>query len=228
MAMTLGSVTFDETHTAVHEKLEEVGGRNERQVTISGVIVDENTVADIESRLDAILDAASAEAFSAELGLRTGRRLFVRRDAFTREVRGDELTGAFTLELIARDPFEESSAVTTVNWTVSASGATQAATSAGNVYACPAITLVATGTIVNPSFGDGTRTLSFSGTVLDGETLVLDAGQNVATLEGADVMPYTSGEFPRVSPEGTTLTYVDDASSTHTATVTITYRDRWW
>ena len=38
MAVTLGSVTFDDAHTTVREKLEEVGGRNERRITVSGAI----------------------------------------------------------------------------------------------------------------------------------------------------------------------------------------------
>ena len=82
MAITLGPVTFDDAHTTAKEKLEEVGGRNERRVTVSGAIVGQNTVAAIEAQLDAILDAASVEDFSAELSLRSGRRLFVRRNEF--------------------------------------------------------------------------------------------------------------------------------------------------
>ena len=228
MAITLGPVTFDDAHTTVRDKLEEVGGRNQRRITVSGAIVGQSTVSAIEAQIDAILDAASVEDFSAELSLRSGRRLFVRRNEFSREVQSEALAGAFTLELEAKDPFEESTSITTVNWTVTASGQTQAASSAGTVYAKPKISLVATGTIIDPSFSDGTRTLAYSGTVQDSETLVLDAATASATLEGSDVTPYTSGVFPRISPEGVTLTYTDDAGSSHTAQVTITYRDRWW
>ena len=39
MAIVLGSVTFDETHTTVRERFEEVGGRDARAIDISGVIV---------------------------------------------------------------------------------------------------------------------------------------------------------------------------------------------
>lgn len=228
MAITLGPVTFDDAHTTVREKLEEVGGRNERRITVSGAIVGLSTVAAIEAQIDAILDAASVEDFSAELGLRSGRRLFVRRNKFSREVQSEALVGAFTLELEAKDTFEESTSITTVNWTVTASGQTQAASSAGTVYAKPKISLVATGTIVDPSFSDGTRTIAYSGTVQDGEMLVFDAVTGSAMLEGSDVTPYTSGVYPRISPEGVTLTYVDDAGSSHTAQITVTYRDRWW
>ncbi len=228
MAITLGPVTFDDAHTTVREKLEEVGGRNERRVTVSGAIVGQSTVSAIEAQIDAILDAASVEDFSAELSLRSGRRLFVRRNKFSREVQTEALAGAFTLELEAKDTVEESTSITTVNWTVTASGQTQAASSAGTVYAKPKLSLVATGTIVDPTFSDGARILAYSGTVQDGETLVLDAATGSATLEGSDVTPYTTGVFPRISPEGVTLTYADDAGSSHTAQVTITFRNRWW
>lgn len=228
MPVTLGAVSFDETHTTVREKLEEVGGRNERRVTISGLVLGESAVADIEVQLDAILDAASVEDYSAALSLRAGRRLLVRRNAFKREIRGDELVGAFTLELEAREPFEESEDETQLPWAIAVSGATLNAMSAGTLYAEPVIAITATGTLINPAVSDGTRTLAYSGSVADGETLVIDGVASRATLEGADVTPYTTGAFPRIPAEGATLTYTDDAASSHTASATVTFRDRWW
>lgn len=228
MPITLGSVTFDEADTTVREKLEEVGGRNERRITISGLVLGDSTPAAIETRLDAILDEASLEDYTGVLSLRAGRRLLVRRDAFKRELRLEELVGAFTLELSAREPFEESSAETTVNWTIAASGATLSMMPSGTMDARPIITLTATGTLVNPTLNDGTRTMAFSGTVPDGQALVFDAPAGKVRLAGADVTPYTTGEFPRLTPEGTTLTYTDSAGSSHTASATVRYRSRWW
>lgn len=228
MAITLGNVTFDELHTTVREKFEEVGGRDERRIVISGAVVGESTVADIETELDRILDAASVEDYGAELSLRTGRRLWVRRNKFSREVSGESLIGSYALELRAQEPFEEATVPVSAGWTVTASGATRGVTSSGNVFSWPAITLVATGAVVNPSFSDGERTIAYSGIVGDGETVVFDGVAGVVTLEGVDVTAYSSGVFPRVSPEGTTLSYVDDATSTHTADVTVAYSDRWW
>ena len=228
MAVTLGNVTFDEAHTTVREKLEEVGGRNERRITVSGMIADQNTVAGIEAQLDAILDAASVEDFLAELSLRSGRRFLVRRNAFVREIQGESLVGSFTLELAAQNPFEESTGTTTENWSISASGQTLVVSSAGNVYARPKITFIPTGTVINPTFSDGTRIFAFSGTVQNGEKFIVDPEANVVTLQGIDVTPYTTGDFPRIAPEGTTLTYTDDPSSSHTALAILTFRDRWW
>ncbi len=228
MAVTLGSVTFDEANTTVREKLEEVGGRNERRITLTGLVLAESTPVAIEARLDAILDAASLEDYSGVLSLRAGRRLLVRRDSFKRELRPEELVGAFTLELVARDPFEESTAETLLNWTIAASGATLSVTALGSTDAQPVITLTASGTLIDPVLSDGMRMMTFTGTVGTGQALVFDAPLGRVTLAGADVTPYTTGEFPRLGPEGTTLTYTDASGSSHTAAATVRFRSRWW
>ncbi len=228
MAVTLGSVTFDDNHTSIEEKLDEVGGRDEKEIEITGMIVGESTVAAVDAKLDDIVDASSAWDYSAVLSIRTGRRLWVRRERFAREVSEGKLVGSFKLGLRAKDPFEESTSVTTTPWAVTSSGATKAVSSSGNAFAKPVITLVATGDVVDPAFSDGTRTMAYSGTVGDGLTLVFDAMAGTAMVDGQDVMPYVTGEFPRVEPEGTTLTYTDDVSSSHTASVTVAFRDRWW
>lgn len=227
MSITLGPITFDETNTSARERHDEVGGRDARTITIEG-LVSGSTVAEIEANLDAILDAASAEDYTAALSLRDDRRIWVRRNKYTREIDRESLAGAFTLELEARDPFEESVDETTINWNVTASGQTQPITPGGNVFAKPRIALVASGDVINPTFSDGTRTIAYMGTVADGETLVFDAVKGTVTREGADVAPYTTGLFPNLEPEGTAITYTDDVASSHTATVTIAYRDRWW
>ena len=228
MSITLGSYTFDATHTSVQEAYEEVGGSDARVITVKGLVVGMGTAADIEAALDAILDAASVEDYSAALSIRSGRQLWVRRNAFTREVSAESRIGSFTLELYARNPFEESVAEHSEPWAISASGATLAVSSAGNVFAQPLITLVATGDVVNPAVSDGTRTIAYQGTVSNGSTLIFDGVANTVTLDGDDVTPYSTGLFPRIDPDGTTLTYTDDASSSHTATATVAYRDRWW
>lgn len=228
MAITLGSLVFDATHTTAREKLEEVGGRDERGIEISGLVLGESSAADIEARLDAILDAASSEDYGAELSLRAGRRLWVRREGYSREVNPESLVGSFTLKLGAKYACEEAVEPTLASWSISESGATKALTAGGNLFARPTISLEATGAIVNPSFGDGTRTLVYSGTVADGSVLVSDASEGCVTLDGEDVTPYTEGVFPRISPEGTTLTYTDDAASSHTAAVEVSFRSRWW
>lgn len=228
MAVTLGAIIFDPDSTAVRETHDEVGGRRERVIEISGIVAGVPDETAIHDTLDAILNAASVDDYGAELSVRPGRRMFVRRSEFVRNVAARALTGAFVLKLAARDPFEESTALHSVAWPITASGATLELTTAGNAPARPVIRLTATDTIVNPAFSDGTRILSYSGTLSAGDELVFDGASASATLNGGDVLPYVSGEFPELSPGGTTLTYSDDATSTHNASVTVEYRDRWW
>ena len=228
MTITLGDLAFDPAHTAAREAHQEVGGRRERVVEINGLIAGESTAAAIEARLDAILNAAVADGYTAVLTLREGRRLFVRRTEFERRVSTEALTGSFVLKLHARDPFEESIAAQSVNWDIQASGSTTQLTSAGTAAAQTRISLFALDDVVNPAFDDGEHTIAYNGTVPDGSTLVLDGVAQRATLDGEDVTPYTEGLFPCIEPSGTTLLYTDDAASSHNANVTIVYHDRWW
>lgn len=228
MAITLGSVLFDETHTTVKERHEEVGGRDERKIEISGLIVGESSLDDVTARLDGILGAASDEDYTAALSLRTGRRLYVRREKFAREISVGALVGSFELLLAAKDPFEISEAERSEVWTVSASGATRTMTVTGNVYSHVNIAVTAVGNLVNPAFSDGIREIAYSGVVAAGSVLEFDGEAGRVRINGDDVTPYSTGEFPRIAPEGTTFTYTDDATSSHAASVVVTLRDRWW
>ena len=228
MAIKLNSYEFDDENSSVRDRMEEVGGKDERRFVLSGLIVGKSSIEEVESELDLILDESSKADYGAKLSLRDGREFSVERERFERKVGEGELVGAFELELRAGDPFEHATEETTDQWNVTGSGQTKEATAAGNVYSKPRLTLTASGSVVSPSISDGTRTIAYAGTVADGEVLVFDAGAGAVTLEGEDVLPYTTGEFPRILPEGTTLEYVDDESSSHTATIGIAFRDTWW
>lgn len=228
MAIVLSTVTFGELHTSAREKHEEVGGRDGRRIEISGVIAGEQTLAGVEAKLDAILQAASAEDYSAALSLRPGRRLWVRRVQFSRDVSPSTRVGSFVLVVEAKPPFEESVNAQTIEWEIDSQEAELPLATQGNACALPILNVAASGTLANPSFSDGTRSILFSGTVQDGETLVLDCGEARATLAGQDVTAYTTGVFPRIAPGGTTLRWADSPDSSHLATVTISLRDRWW
>lgn len=228
MAIVLGTYRFGEAGIAVAEKQEEIGGRDARMIQIRGMIDGFATLTALETELDAIAAAASNDGEATVLSLRPGRRLLVRRAGFTREIRRDALAGSFSLTLEARDPFEESEFLTSVSWPIEMSGATKVFGSSGNVFALPIITLAASGAVITPSFSDGTRSMKYLGELADAQTLVIDAGAGRVVLDGNDVTPYTEGLVPRIGPGETTLTYTDDAESSHTAAVTVAYRDRWW
>lgn len=228
MAMTLGEVRFDPRATHVREQLEEVGGRDERRIILSGVVSGLSTRAEIEARLDAIVQAASADDWSAALQLRPGRRLRVRRDAYTREIDASGRTGSFELKLGARDPFEESTDAVTIAWAIDGDGATCALDTDGNASARPVVTLTAVTDLVSPGLDDGERRIVYDGIVHAGSVLVFDAVEGRALLDDADVTPYAFGAFPLVSPGGTTLAYRGDPSAPLEAAATIAYRHRWW
>ncbi|GMW01796.1 MAG: hypothetical protein AMXMBFR84_29330 [Candidatus Hydrogenedentota bacterium] len=228
MAITLGNVTFDHAHTAALESHDEVGGRDGRRIRISGLILGQPSLTAIHEQLDAILDAASADEYNAALSLRPGRRMWVRREEFERAVANDALVGSFQLVLEAKDPHEESVAEIALNWTIDASGDTLSVTAMGNVFSEPRITLTAVGDLVNPALSDGTRQIAYSGTALAGSVLVFDGPAKSVRLNGDDVTPYATGEFPTIAPEGTVLTFFDDTASAHQAQAVVAFRDRWW
>lgn len=228
MEISLGSINFDSSYTSVKEKLEELGGRDERTIILSGLIVGESTLDAINERLDAILDAASVDDYGAALSVRSGRVMFVRRGSFVREVSGESMTGSFELCLESKLPFEESILSNTELWIIADTGESISLTSEGNMPTKPFLIFVASGDVVNPSFSDGTSTITYFGIVEDGKALTIDSINGVVRFEGEDVTPYTSGEFPEISSEGTTLTYTDDPSSSHRATVQVSFHDRWW
>lgn len=228
MAIKLNSYEFDNENNSVRDAMEEVGGKDERRFVLSGLVVGKSSVEEVESELDRILDESSKAEYGAKLSLRDAREFSVERERFERKVGEEELIGAFELELRAGDPFEYATEETTDEWNVTGSGQTKEVTTSGNVYSKTRFTLTASGSVVNPSISDGTRTIAYAGTVADGEVLVFDAPAGEVTLEGEDVLPYTTGDFPRVSPEGTTLEYVDDESSSHAANIEIGFRYRWW
>jgi hypothetical protein len=228
MAIVLSTVTFDELHTSAREKHEEVGGRDGRRIEISGVIAGEQTVAAVEARLDAILQASSSEDYTAALSLRPGRRLWVRRVQFSRDVSRSTRVGSFVLTVEARCPFEESIEARSVAWPITTQEAELPVAAEGTAYAPPVLAVVASGTLINPSFSDGTRSILFSGAVQDGQTLVFDCAEGRAILAGEDVTAYTGGLFPYIAPDGTTLRWADGSGSSHQANVTVSLRDRWW
>ena len=228
MAITLNGLALDDALTSVREHHEEVGGRDERTVELAGLIPGETSLEALETRLDAILDAASAVDYSAVLSIRPGRRLMVRRAAFRREIERTTLVGSFTVRLEARDPFEEAESALEIPWNISGAPSSVEVASAGTVYALPVIHMTAGGILVKPAMDDGERCMQYDGVVGEGSVLVFDSVERRVVLDGADVTPYVLGEFPRLAPGETTLTYTDDPASAHAAEAVVIYRDRWW
>ena len=227
MAISVGGHVFDSTTTVVQEAYEIVGGSQTRAVRITGLVRGAGSLVDLIQTLDSIAKMAS-ESVPTAVSIRAERRLFARREKFSREVNVRALVGQFVLDLRADDAWEESEAEKEFTWNIALSGDTLDVTNDGNANAAPVITLTAENMLHTPALGDGVRTLTYEGTVPNGATLVINSEQRQVLLDGADVTPYTSGEFPILVPGETALEYTDDPSSTHFASAVVSFRDRWW
>ena len=223
--LTLGGLQLDPRHTSVREEYEEVGGRDARTIRIEGLLQDADADA-LEAALGGVMAAASGLG-TVPLILRPGRVLQVRRLAFRRE-RPRRGHTAFHLDLEAPDPYEYAGAETETPWAIAASGDVIGLTPAGNVWAPVRVALFANGDLVTPAIGDGTRTATYTETVAAGSLLTFDGATGRVTLDDEDVTPYVTGDLPRIGPGPSTLTYAGDAASSHDATGSVVYRDRWW
>ncbi len=227
MTISVGGQVFDAASTVAREEYEMVGGRQTRAIRITGLVRGASDLAELIETLDAIARSAS-EAVPAVVSLREGRRLFARREAFTRELSPRSRVGCFVLDLRADDAWEESEAPHESAWDIGFSGATIELANSGNVAAMPLVTLTAESDLELPTLGDGARVLTYEGTVPGGATLVFDSALRRVSLDGVDVTPYTTGDFPQLAPGNNTLEYTGDPSGSHFASGVVAFRDRWW
>lgn len=227
MAISVGGQVFDVATTVAREAYEMVGGRQTRAIRITGLVRGASNLAELIESLDSIARSAS-ETVPAEVSLREGRRLFARREAFSRELSPRSLVGCFVLELRADDAWEESQALHESSWEIGFSGATIDLANSGNTAAMPVVTLTAESDLELPTLSDGTRVLTYDGTMPGGATLVFDANLRRVLLDGVDVTPYTTGDFPQLAPGNNTLEYTGDPSGSHFASGVVAFRDRWW
>jgi hypothetical protein len=227
MAISVGDQVFDATSTVAREEYEMVGGKQTRAIRITGLVRGTPDLAELIETLDSIARSAS-EVVPAEVSLREGRRLFARREGFSRELSARSRVGCFVLDLRADDAWEESEALHESPWDIGFSGATIELSNSGNVAAMPVVTLTAESDLELPTLSDGTRSLTYEGTAPGGATLVFDAALRRVLLDGVDVTPYTTGDFPQLALGNTTLEYTGDPSGSHFAGGVVAFRDRWW
>ena len=227
MTIRIGALALDERHTVVREAYEQVGGRNTRLITITGMIRGVADRATLEAALDDVMKVVSADS-PVYLSLRSGRRLLARREGFSREVNGTQRTGAYTIELRAEEAWEEAEIATTVGWSIDAPGATLSLENGGTLPTFPVVTLDTLGTVVAPALSDGVRTLAYGGEIEGGATLIVDGVAGQVWLDDLDITPYTTGDFPVLAPGETVLTYTDGLGSSHLLDGEVTFRDRWW
>lgn len=225
----IGALELDPALTAVKETRERRDDGWHRQITLTGLAPLAATAAIREAFLDALWAAAAPGGDPpVTVSLRAGRVLAARALRLTRESLRDGGEGVFSALLEGLTPWEDAETPSSVPWAIATQGAMLVVPCGGTLDAPLTLSFTASGMVYFPSFTDGTRTLSFSGTVPSGKTLLLDGPQERVWLDGADVTGQCAGTFPRIGPgPTTTLQYLDDPDSSHTGNAALSWRERW-
>ncbi|NLV41285.1 MAG: hypothetical protein GXY15_08670 [Candidatus Hydrogenedentes bacterium] len=225
----IGALELDPALTAAKETRERREDGWHRLIALTGLPPLAATAAIREAFLDTLWAAAAPGGDApVSVSLRTGRAFAAHALRLTRENLRGGGEGAFSALLEALTPWEEAETASTAPWGIAAQGAILAVPCSGTLDAPLTLAFTASGTVYFPSFTDGARTLSFSGTVPGGKTLLLDGPREKAWLDGADVTGQCAGAFPRIGPgPATTLQYLDDPDSSHTGSAALSWRDRW-
>lgn len=192
------------------------------------VVVIGTSLADLQSKVDSI-----AAALNVELGVKAlifdiqSTRYFLAKLASSPVFSYSGFMAEAQLRFICADPFAYSTTETASVHTVDEAPESLQETPAGNYLIEPVWTLVADQELaaVDIIITNGTTNEAFtwSGTVGNGETLIIDSAQWYVTLEGVASMTAISGAFPRLQGGVVNALQVEGF---HGA-MTITYRARY-
>jgi hypothetical protein len=223
--MVIGDVTLPETMVTVREEYEEVGGRDARRLRVSGLLP-ATTLSQLQQQMEQLVQ----RSFETQLAvvLRPGRVLWARRARLFHEPCIAAGLSGFTLVLEVPDIFEYSEAEHAETWTVSAAPVSRSFATVGNASALPVCFAQSAAEWTEPSWSDGTRTLTYTGTVPAGTVLRLDASARRVTLDGDDVTPYVTGEFPEIMTPSGVLTFTCAEALTEPVLMEVRYRHRWY
>ena len=81
-------------------------------------------------------------------------------------------------------------------------------------------------TVTNPAITIGNNTLLYTGTLTEGQTLIIDTGKWQATKGGLNVLNKVTGDWLSLEVGDNSLSFTDETSDCG-ATIKITYRKRW-
>ena len=224
--MQLGDYTFRDESTRVVSDLRYVEHRLRREFEIVGILegFPDLTLFLVElSALEAAVEAFAAG--EASLSPTTGRYVFGRVLRYRKTIDEPGRAASFRLVVLSHDRFERSTELHTETLDFTASGQSLALANAGTAASLPLLTLTASVALDAPTISDGTRALTFGGTLGVGETLVLDCDAHTAARDGGNALAFMSGDWPVLSPGETTLTYTDAGG--HTGSLRADYRDFW-
>jgi Siphovirus-type tail component, C-terminal domain len=226
---SIGDYTFDESATRIVSDLRMVEKRLRREISIVGMLEGFVSASALYSEMEAL--EKEIEKFAVgevTLSLVSGRFLNGKILRHRKTVDEAQRVASFRLILLSEDRFERSIEFHQETLIITASGNDIEVENAGSADSLPTLTLTATGELVDPAISDGTNTLSWSGTLSAGDTLVLDCDAHRAIKNGSEnVLASMSGQWPTLPPGETTLTYSDDISSSHSASLVVGYYDFW-
>ncbi len=129
--------------------------------------------------------------------------------------------------LLAADPREYNTLESTVEQTISASGATINVQSNGEAPTAPEWTITAVGTIVNPVITDlKGDSIEWDGTLNPGD--VLSYKEDGSVLLNNVIVEPAGGALLSVNPGPVDFVYSDDSSSSHSCVLKATWRDAFY
>lgn len=226
---SVGDFTFPERRTVVTVRTREVLSRVRREIEIVSLFCSYASLSQLESDLE-MLEGELERFDRREAGLRLhpGRYLMGWRRDWQKLIEPQARAASIRLLALTDDRFERSIEEHILNVSISHQNQTTQVSHTGNGWAFPRCSITATGTLINPSFSDGSRTLTCTVQLSPGETLAIDSDRRSALKNGTtNVLSQTLGEFPLLEPGGGELVYADDAASSHLGNLEIRYRDLW-
>ena len=226
MIPTLGNHALDQWQASVAEKQCYENGRWRRSIVIRGAA----DTFESSALLTEALDMPAAAALAPEpvlLRLRPGRSVAVRLRRFEKTCHDDAIAGAFTLELEGLTPWEEGDDLQSHEATITENGTVCEIASDGSLASPLSFTFTATGMVLLPCFSDGVHTLSYSGILQNGSILEVDSVSRKAFVDAEDVSSQVSGDFLKINPQTTPVSFEADPEGAQTGTLVLSWRERW-
>ena len=224
----IGTFEFPLT-TLVDERTELVLGRIRKVVKVTLVLEKfsdksayEAALSDLEEQVEKL------DRGQADLSIHPGRFLSGRRRKWGLVRQDNHCMAVAFLEFLAEDRFERSETENTQSFSVTQSPQSFNLNAGGNWNALPVLELTANASLSDPSFSDGTRTLSIDTDLVTGDQLVIDSESRTVSKNGTEnLLGQTTGDFPELTPNASSLDYSDNTAGNPSGTLKVTWRDRW-
>ncbi len=229
MRVQVGEYTFPAERTFVNTATREVLSRVRKDVEIISLLTHPHCGEALQAEVETLeREFEKLDRREAHLSLHEGRYYSGWRRDLQIKVRKENRVASVRAHVLTDDRFERSIEEHVQQVNILQDEVSFDVEQAGNGLAFPSFLITAVGTVVNPQISDGTRTILYEGSFGAGQTLYLDSESRTAVKNGSEnVLAAVSGEFPRLSPGVTTLTYRDGPVSAHDAQLEVWYRDLW-